>query len=1845
MKKIIFSTIFIYLVISLALYNLPEIFNHIIRHSNDCDSIAILTRNDSIKNRLQKNIDNLERIKNYKPIIAISFNNDLHLNKISFLDADEKIISYIDSLSIPYDNMDLSKTNSKALENLIWKFPMPSGLDSINSLEAANPIFKYCLLDSLDRNGDICINYNNSLDYKSILESIYSMYIYIADDSIPAIKLNDVGTINGVYFANNDSVISRYDLWWTELGEETEIEQTVYRRNRPYKVKKRVRLHETRVSSDPVVLAEHECVSADKFYRVSHSIDGNYNLSHRLKCHPDLKANSQIIDKFANRTIYVTSFSKHNIINLSTSSFNIFTPKEQWNISDTWRIILLGISIPFAVFAIFLLITIVVYLIYYQKGKDQTNLLGNDKYSLYSRSKNNMFDKIGSKLTSIKASIISEYLWFIVKNFVLFCWIIPLLLWLLDLLGLLLPLLQLFAYIFSPSQLIGMKVLCVKLSVLYAIFILLSPLLLYINIIILDWSVRLRMRYLEKTYFHSYNTCDNENPFGILSITKSTFTETEERYKTLAMSVHKAIEQYPKESERILNRTSEKSLYDLLFLYHEKAIKISQLPGKIELARKLDIKLAEKYPNGYAIWKFLHDAPLYDCLLSAEPTSQSYEKSLKMHDINIMAQLYIRHGFTITTIEGKETDRQSWKKDVAHISVTKEISKTSFDNCTGIGIMLGEKSDVHALDFDNLNACISEDIKAVINGKEQKGYLRTFLDEVLNMLGLPPDYPWIVFSGSYKGLHILFRCDELDKTLSITCCSFQEPGYYTGKQCNFERVELRWKCHLVLPPSLHLSVDAESGEHNRYVFANITVPLQAPSKVSIDGINKYLTNKCGKMIIQDNYHCVSTNLPLALVYKDLVYSHTSSGRFTSLTMDKGEYVEWLKKCNDDESLNTLGVYYCLGWGVECNLDIARNYFEEANNDASTFNLAMLISCGCLNGTIENIKMHLDRIDFDNSQILPAISNYKDMINSNVSKRFNLSSSFADEQLTVISIYGGRHLVLAPPGCGKTRVLAERVVTAVSNQVDVADMLCLTFTNRAAREMRDRISSRSEQEVLDNLFVGNVHHFCSYMLREHKVISQRTTIIDDEESTAILQNIVRQVTGKEKKDVDSYYNYQHYLYQIEHQHPEELIVRPECGDILLTLEYKKIAREYVSYKERYGLLDFEDLLLKGYDFIRDHQDEIKKYSWIQIDEVQDLNSLQLAIIDLVATDDACIVYLGDEQQAIYGFNGVKMATLESLKDRCAGHIHHFLGNYRSPQYLLNILNQYAEYNLHVSRELLPIAKGKDAQNTKEDGSLIMETCDLKEGMDLSDYCSYDMACDRAVSYQDGRTAILANSNREVDIISERLYRRGVEHFKISGSDFMWTKEVKLILSHFNIFIHPENIMSWARIFMGFKVMPTLEEAHAILLEANDSYLYANDLLSDKRRSQIKEFLRYYPDEFVIFDTETTGLDVNNDDIVEIAAIRIKEGCIIDELDIMLETTRNIPVELNGEPNPLIEEYPKREKVGRRSGLTDFMSWVGNVPVLAHNAKFDFQILDANLKRDCNIGDLSSRWPIVLDSLNIARAVEPEQKSYRLKDLLAAFNLAGKNSHLAIDDVKATKSLVDYCYKKASPIFVKQNEFFAENRDVIEMLRKQYSNLYSHTKALLSKKESERNVFVGEIVYVYDCLVNDEIIGKMEKMKYLTEFLERDFLQETSELTLRQILDKYMMELNTLREADLCDSKSLREKVGLFVSTVHRAKGLEFDNVVVTGVVDGIYPFWEATKILKESYIPKEREKAQRDIEESARKLYVALSRSKKRLCIQYPRNNTGFGKFGWFQHLAKPSPFISCISPMFDNIMN
>ncbi|MEE0620177.1 MAG: UvrD-helicase domain-containing protein, partial [Prevotella sp.] len=108
------------------------------------------------------------------------------------------------------------------------------------------------------------------------------------------------------------------------------------------------------------------------------------------------------------------------------------------------------------------------------------------------------------------------------------------------------------------------------------------------------------------------------------------------------------------------------------------------------------------------------------------------------------------------------------------------------------------------------------------------------------------------------------------------------------------------------------------------------------------------------------------------------------------------------------------------------------------------------------------------------------------------------------QLRVIETpLGGYHLVLAPPGCGKTQILTERIRRAHDQGIAYGDMLCLTFTNRAARGMRERIAQYIEGADLGQLYVGNIHRFCSRFLFEHHLVEAETSVIDDDDALSIL----------------------------------------------------------------------------------------------------------------------------------------------------------------------------------------------------------------------------------------------------------------------------------------------------------------------------------------------------------------------------------------------------------------------------------------------------------------------------------------------------------------------------------------------------------------------------------------------------------------------------------------------------------------------------------------------------------------------------------------------------------------------
>ena len=864
---------------------------------------------------------------------------------------------------------------------------------------------------------------------------------------------------------------------------------------------------------------------------------------------------------------------------------------------------------------------------------------------------------------------------------------------------------------------------------------------------------------------------------------------------------------------------------------------------------------------------------------------------------------------------------------------------------------------------------------------------------------------------------------------------------------------------------------------------------------------------------------------------------------------------------------------------------------------------------------------------------------------------NYTSSLDKYQIPVVEASQGYHLVLASPGCGKTHILAERIRYARERGVKYEDMLCLTFTNRAAREMTNRIQKVVGGDFSE-LMVGNVHRFCSKFLFEQGRIPADSAIIDDEEAVSIIADYRNEDEEGVTRDFNRYKGYQtiiffqHFIYQMEHQHPWKYYLHPEsftdddreavkhiCASQKIEYDEQAVvniyhhAQEYMDeanapgldgktadrirvllwkmyyagcyarYKEENHLFDFEDLLLYTYDIYRSDS-SCKRYPWIQVDEVQDLNGMQLAIIDLLtAEDNPMVMYLGDEQQAIFSFMGAKVETLTLLKMRCKGNIHHLQRNHRSPKYLLDVFNDYAEKQLKIDRELLPLSDN-DTKATSGDLRIIHSSTIEAEHKDIT-----TEALSLYEQNKEERTAVIVSANSDADRISEAMTEAGLTHFKVSGRDLFDTPDVKLLLAHLSVLSNEHNSIAWTRIMKGVRAFPSHALARRFNWKLKQLALSPSDFLLYPESCYTAEFLRAYnEEEIIVFDTETTGLNVFQDDIIEIAAIRIKGGKVVGEpLDLYIETDKPILPMLGDKENPMYAIYHEKMSTGELLSPSDalqrFLAYVGTSPILGHNANYDYNILDNNLQRYCK--DTMHAHDIrCFDSLKLIRLLAPSLHSYKLESLLETFHLAGVNSHQAIDDVKATVSLVRLCAEKAREKQAQQAAFICHPKvkPFANVLRSNYGECYREAVNRLYKLSTDHEpALVSELSAAYNAFRSDGLINDIPRLDYILRYLRIDMLtDETVANALAPQLSQYVMDINTLKEADFCNSKSILERI--YVTTVHKAKGLEFDNVIIFDAADGRYP---------NAY-----NKTKQQDEEDARKFYVAMSRAKRRLFIAY-----------------------------------
>lgn len=865
-------------------------------------------------------------------------------------------------------------------------------------------------------------------------------------------------------------------------------------------------------------------------------------------------------------------------------------------------------------------------------------------------------------------------------------------------------------------------------------------------------------------------------------------------------------------------------------------------------------------------------------------------------------------------------------------------------------------------------------------------------------------------------------------------------------------------------------------------------------------------------------------------------------------------------------------------------------------------------------------------------------------------------TYDKQQLKAINASNGYHLVLAGPGCGKTDILAERVAKAIENDIEPENILCLTFTNRASRGMRNRVEEKSGK-ASNQVFIGNVHRYCSQFLSNNKLIGDNTGIIDELEAYDIIvemnSNFFLHLNGSHNKErINSVQRLSNYLSQRKLNHPQHLLDgdynehyklaikmgfsstetekhlcdnNPEIGKKLM------YALRYNEYKQNHDLIDFNDLITQTYHYLsNDITKQYRRYKWVQVDEIQDLNPIQMAIIDLLTdtSDNFTAMYLGDEQQAIFSFMGAKLNQINMLRLRCKGNIIHLDNNYRSPKYLLDIFNTFAQKELNVNNELLPTAN--DNSPYQKHNLIYTSNKDTEseeervKGM-INYYSQFD---------PQERIAILVPTNAAADRLSGKLNQWGIDHFKISGEDMFKTTSFKTVASVINIVSNAFNQMGWYRLLYGLGCVGGGVMARNTLNNFNKLMLTPIDIFTSS--TYIEEFNHNFENnEIVFFDTETTGLNVLEDDIIQIAAFKVRNGNIVDhsEFNIFIQTEKRIPKTLGDISNPLIETYKHSKPLPNETALQMFIEYIGDSCLLGHNVSFDYTILQNNIKRYLN-KEFKAK---TIDSLHIARLVYPRLHSYKLKDLLATLNIEGTNSHLADDDIAATYNLVKHCHENCRQMTDIHRKIKLENSD--SHISERLKIIQPIIEYLTSKQHlsiNENGLDLAEALqYTYTQLLEKKVVNNLgRKFDSFIRFVKSEWANDGD--TLSEQIRRHGNDLCTsIGEGDLVNSIDLiSERV--FIMTIHKGKGLEFDNVIILGANDGTYPFYKTNEILStpNKHTPEEIAAAKAERLEDARKFYVAISRAKKRLCISYAEINS-------YNKPVHPTPFMESIEHLFN----
>ena len=412
---------------------------------------------------------------------------------------------------------------------------------------------------------------------------------------------------------------------------------------------------------------------------------------------------------------------------------------------------------------------------------------------------------------------------------------------------------------------------------------------------------------------------------------------------------------------------------------------------------------------------------------------------------------------------------------------------------------------------------------------------------------------------------------------------------------------------------------------------------------------------------------------------------------------------------------------------------------------------------------------------------------------------DFSKELNEAQLRAVTNYEGASLVVAGAGSGKTRVLTYRIAYMINQGVIPAKIMGLTFTNKAANEMKERIAHLTPKKGR-SVIMGTFHSVFGTILRNEAETINYTreyTIYDTDDSKTLIRQIVKdlQLDNKVYKDIKilkRISSAKNRLITANAYNNNEEIKRNDYF-----AKMPEIARIYLLYEERCkkaNAMDFDDMLLNTYFLFKNHPEVVSRYQdifdYFLVDEFQDTNTVQYEIIKMLASKSRNLCCVGDDAQSIYSFRGAQITNIKKFFDDFKAKIYRLEQNYRSTQTIVSAANTVIKKN----KNQIP----KNLFSENKQGNLILLK-ELPSDMEEANFVADDIKLKMLTKhYKHNDFAILYRTNAQSRVFEESLRRQNIPYRVYGGFSFYQRAEVKDILAYLSVILNPHDEVSLLRI---------------------------------------------------------------------------------------------------------------------------------------------------------------------------------------------------------------------------------------------------------------------------------------------------------------------------------------------------------------------------------------------------------------------------------------------------------------